>query len=110
VNGVCNIKLDHNLGVLEVMPPQRTDLVLTTDIPHGERDVLVLDGLDVETNSGDGGDDFTQLELVQNCGLSGSVQTDHENAHLLLAPQLVEQLRECKTHVCGGVCGVLGRG
>ena len=24
-------------------------LVLATDIPHGERDVLVLDGLDVET-------------------------------------------------------------
>lgn len=40
---------DDTLGVLEVMPPQRTDLVLTTDIPHGERDVLVLDCLDVET-------------------------------------------------------------
>ena len=40
---------DDTLGVLEVMPPQRTDLVLTTDIPNGELDVLVLDGLDVET-------------------------------------------------------------
>jgi hypothetical protein len=40
---------DDTLGVLEVMPPQRTDLVLATDIPHGELDVLVLDGLDVET-------------------------------------------------------------
>lgn len=40
---------DDTLGVLEVVPPQRTDLVLTTDIPHGERDVLVLDRLDVET-------------------------------------------------------------
>jgi hypothetical protein len=40
---------DDTLGVLEVMPPQRTDLVLTADIPHGELDVLVLDGLDVET-------------------------------------------------------------
>jgi hypothetical protein len=40
---------DDTLGVLEVMPPQRTDLVLTTDIPHGELDVLVLDSLDVET-------------------------------------------------------------
>ena len=28
---------DDTLGVLEVMPPQRTDLVLSTDIPHGER-------------------------------------------------------------------------
>ena len=40
---------DDTLGVLEVMPPQRTDLVLTADIPHGELNVLVLDGLDVET-------------------------------------------------------------
>jgi hypothetical protein len=39
---------DDTLGVLEVVPPQGTDLVLTTDIPHGELDVLILDGLDVE--------------------------------------------------------------
>ena len=31
------------------MTPQRSDLVLTSDIPHGERDVLVLDSLHVET-------------------------------------------------------------
>jgi len=40
---------NDTLGVLEVVAPQRTDLVLTTDIPHGELNVLVLDGLDVET-------------------------------------------------------------
>lgn len=40
---------DDALSVLEVMPPERTDLVLTTDIPHSELDVLVFDGLDVET-------------------------------------------------------------
>jgi hypothetical protein len=39
---------DDTLGVLEVMSPERTDLVLSTDIPHGELDVLVLDSLDVE--------------------------------------------------------------
>lgn len=77
---------DDALGVLEVMPPQRTDLVLSTDIPHGELDVLVLDGLNVEADGGDGGDDFTELELVQNGGLSCSVQTNHQDTHLLLAP------------------------
>ena len=40
---------NDTLGVLEVMPPERTDLVLASDIPHGEGDVLVLDCLDVET-------------------------------------------------------------
>ena len=40
---------DDALGVLEVMPPQRSDLVLATNIPHRELNVLVLDSLDVET-------------------------------------------------------------
>jgi hypothetical protein len=39
---------DDTLSVLEVVAPQRTNLILTTDIPHGKLDVLVLDGLDVE--------------------------------------------------------------
>lgn len=55
----------------------------------------------VRTDSGDSGDDFTELELVQDRGLSGGVETNHQNAHLLLAPELIEQLRECKTHDCG---------
>lgn len=39
---------DDSLGVLEVVAPERADLVLTTDIPHSEGNVLVLNGLDVE--------------------------------------------------------------
>lgn len=39
---------DDALGVLEIMPPQRTDLVLATDVPDSKLDVLVLDRLDVE--------------------------------------------------------------
>jgi len=31
------------------MPPERADLVLPTHIPDGERDILVFDGLNVET-------------------------------------------------------------
>ena len=96
---------DDTLGVLEVMPPERADLVLTANIPHGELDVLVLNGLNVEpccqtisallslrlcgsqrTDGGDGGDDFTELQLVEDCRLSGSVQADHQNTHLLLSP------------------------
>ena len=40
---------DESLGVLEVVAPQRADLVLAADVPHGEADVLVLDGLYVES-------------------------------------------------------------
>jgi hypothetical protein len=39
---------DDTLGVLEIMPPQRSNLVLSTNIPHCELNVLVLDSLDVE--------------------------------------------------------------
>ena len=40
---------DDALGVLEVMPPEGPNLVLPTDIPYGELDVLVFYGLDVES-------------------------------------------------------------
>lgn len=107
---------DDTLGVLEVMSPQRSDLVLSTNIPYGELDVLVLDGLNVEscrilmdtlgklpgcksmerdgyhTDCGNSGDDFTKLQLVKNSSLSGSIQTNHQNSHLLLSPKTVEDL------------------
>ena len=39
---------DDALSVLEVMSPQRSDLVLPTNIPDGKLNVLVFDGLNVE--------------------------------------------------------------
>lgn len=39
---------DDTVRVLEVVPPEGADLVLSSDVPNGERDVLVFDGLDVE--------------------------------------------------------------
>ena len=53
----------------------------------------------LRTDCGDGGDDFTELQLVENGGLSGGIETDHKNSHLLLSPETVEQTRECETHV-----------
>lgn len=46
------VGIDHEndtLGVLEVVAPEGADLVLSTDIPDGERDVLVLNSLDVKS-------------------------------------------------------------
>jgi hypothetical protein len=40
---------DDALGVLEIMPPKRSNLVLATDVPHSKLNVLVLDGLNVES-------------------------------------------------------------
>jgi hypothetical protein len=39
---------DDTLCVLEVVAPQRSDLVLSTNVPNGEGNVLVFDGLDVK--------------------------------------------------------------
>jgi len=89
---------DEALSVLEVVPPEGTDLVLTSDIPHGEVDVLVLDGLHVEADCGDCCDDLTELQLVQDCGLTGGVETDHEDPHVLLAEQTAENLCKGRTH------------
>ena len=63
----------------------RSDLVLSADVPHCERDVLVLDGLHVEADGGDGGHHLAQLQLVQNGRLAGGVQTHHQYTHLRLA-------------------------
>lgn len=67
INTVRVVRVDHKdktLRVLVIVTPQGTDLILTTDVPHCERDVLVLDGLDVESNRRNRGD---------NCGESFSM-------------------------------------
>lgn len=53
------------------------------------------------TDCRNGSHDLAQLQLVQDRGLSGRVEADHQNAHLLLAPKAIEQLGECETHPCG---------
>ena len=49
------------------MPPQGSDLVLATYIPHVEFDILVSDSFDVKADCRYGGDVLIQLELVKDC-------------------------------------------
>lgn len=51
----------------EVVSPQRSNLVLASDIPNVELCVLVRDGLDVEADGRDRGDVLVELELVEDC-------------------------------------------
>lgn len=48
------------------MPPQGTDLVLTTNIPDIELNILVGDAFDVETDSRDGGDVLVEFQFVED--------------------------------------------
>ena len=46
---------DEGLGVVVVMSPHCPEIVLTSDVPTGDGDVLALGDLDVEANArGDG--------------------------------------------------------
>lgn len=53
--------VDNTLSVLVVVSPEGANLVLSTDIPHGEVDVLVLNCLNVESNGGNGGNNLSKL-------------------------------------------------
>jgi hypothetical protein len=105
---------DQALSAREVVSPQRTDLVLTTDVPDVELGVFVGDGLDVEADGGDCCYILVQLEFVedgclarrvstlrtgckQNGGwiltrLASSVETKHQQAHFLAAEDLGHHL------------------
>ena len=57
------------------MPPQRPYLILPTNIPNVELDILIRDGLDVEPDSRDGSDVLVEFEFVQDrCKPAISVQ------------------------------------
>jgi len=82
---------NEGLSACKVVAPERTNLVLTSDIPHVELDLLVRHRLDVETDSGDSGHVLAQLQLVEDCCLAGRVETEHQNTHLLVAKELSKQ-------------------
>ena len=50
---------------------------------------------------------LAELELVEDGRLTGGVEADHEDAHLLLAQELLPDLAERETH--GERCGGLRR-
>lgn len=52
------------------------------------------------TDSGDGGDDLSELKLVEDGGLPCSIEAHHEDPHLPLGEQTLEELGECETHLC----------
>jgi hypothetical protein len=58
---------NESLCAREVVSPQRTDLVLTTYVPHVEFDILVRHGLDVEADSRNRGHVLVEFEFVKDC-------------------------------------------
>ncbi len=74
---------DESLGILVVVSPERTDLILTTDIPHGERDVLVFDSFDVETDGGDRCYNYFTLQQYKKREHSIQKPIQHKRTNLI---------------------------
>lgn len=60
------------------MAPQRTNLILTADVPYSERNVFVLDGFDVESDGRNRGHDLAQFQFVENRGFSSRVKPNYK--------------------------------
>ena len=100
INSISIIRVNHedkSLSILVEGSPEDSNLVRTTEIPYSERDTFVLNSLHIETNSGDSCDDFTELELVENSGLTSGVKTDHEDANL--AKETLPDFSKQSTHL-----------
>ena len=76
---------DDALGVRVIMSPELSDLILTAYIPDVEGDVFVGYLLNIESNGWNRCDDFSELELVEDGGLTSGIETDHEDSHFLVS-------------------------
>lgn len=76
------------------MPPKRANFVLSANVPHVEFDILVREGLDVESDGWDGRHGLIELELVQDGGLARGIEAQHQNAHFLGPEEFAEDARD----------------
>lgn len=70
-------------------------LVLAYKCGHGSSAVTRASS---RTDGGDGGDDLAQLQLVQDGGFAGGVQTHHQDPHLLLTEEAFKEIRKDVPH------------
>jgi hypothetical protein len=63
----------QRLGFVEVVRPQVTQLLLSAHVPHHEFNRLEVKLLYVETDGGDGAEDVTQFEGVEDGSFARTV-------------------------------------
>mmetsp|Transcript_35595 Transcript_35595/g.82663 ORF Transcript_35595/g.82663 Transcript_35595/m.82663 type:complete len:367 (+) Transcript_35595:560-1660(+) len=85
---------DKRVCALEVVAPERSNLVTATHIPTGQLHALVFYGFNVEANGGDGGDHLSQFQLVQHGSFSGCIQSDYQDPALHLPKDARDHLRD----------------
>ena len=75
---------DHALRVRVVVAPERPYFILPANVPHRQRQIAVLDGLDVKPDGRDRRHDLAQFELVEDGRLARGVKTKHDDARFPL--------------------------
>ena len=61
------------------MMPEISELALSSNVPDGELESLVINFLDIEPDGWDSGGAFLELHLIENGSLAGTVKSEHED-------------------------------
>jgi hypothetical protein len=61
------------------MVPQIAQFLLPANVPHYEVDGFVVELLNIEADGWDGHEDLAQLQRVQYCGLTSSIEPQHHD-------------------------------
>ena len=108
---ICTVQHEYDsIGVSGVRLPQRTYLLLSTDIPHEEScsrraSHASLDPLAVEANGGDRVEELVQLHHVEGGRLPGPIQPDHDHMNILAIALYRKCIQKC-TRVFSYTVGV----
>jgi len=54
--------------------------------------------LNVEADGWNGGHHFAEFQFVKDCGFASSIQSNHEDAHILLPEEFSEEFANAETH------------
>jgi len=86
------------------MPPQRPNLILPTHIPHIKLNILIRDRLNIKPHRRNSRHVLVELQLVEDCRLSGCVESEHQQAHLFRSEDLAHHFGDLASH-CDGAGG-----
>ena len=89
---------DDALRVRVVVAPERPYFILPANVPHRQRQIAVLDGLDVKPDGRDRRHDLAQFELVEDGRLARGVEADHAQSGIELRPAVEPHEGEERAH------------
>jgi hypothetical protein len=88
IHALAAVAIDHeyhSLRPLEVVPPKRSNRLLSAHVHHRESHILVLHSLNIQPNRGNGPCKLAQLQHAQDARLPRPVESDHQDAHILFS-------------------------